>query len=571
MTTVAEVLIGLLRQAGIARIYGIVGDSLNEITKVLGQQQAIQLVHVRHEEVAAFAAGAEAQLTGQLSVCMGSSGPGNLHLINGLYDCHRSQAPVLAIAADIPMAEIGSNYFQETHPHMLFKGCSHFCEVVSSPEQVPSLLRLAMQTAITQRGVAVLVISGDIAKQKINHDNPTHWTHLEPPIIQPDSASLQQAAQLLNNASKIAIFAGIGAADARAGLLTLAEKLQAPIVHTLRSKPYIEYDNPYDVGMTGFIGFASGYYAIEDCEVLVLVGASFPYRQFYPSKARIIQIDIAGPQLGKRTPIDIGLIGDAGATLQALLPLLTTQHDKKYLTKALAHYKASRAELSKLARTDEHIIHPQYLMTLVDQLAAQDAIFCCDVGTPTVWSARYLHMNGQRRLIGSFNHGSMANALAQAIGAQISHPDRAVIACCGDGGLSMLLGDVLTLIQHQLPIKIIVFNNQSLGFVKLEMHAAGMLDFGTDLAPTNFAEIAKAAGIFGVQVTHSAELAEALQLVLQQPGPALLDVLVDPNELIIPPAIKAQQIKGFGVYMIKAVLDGQGGTVFDLAKSNLWK
>lgn len=571
MMNVAQILIKLLHEANVSRIYGIVGDSLNAITDVLAKQTEIQWIHVRHEEVAAFAAGAESQLTGELTVCMGSCGPGNLHLINGLYDCQRSQTPVLAIAAQIPTPEIGSDYFQETHPEILFKECSHFCQVVSSPEQMPRLLKIAMQTAIVKRGVAVLVIPGDLAKQKVTIDHMRSFTAVASPIVLPREDSLKKAAQLLNKAKKVTLFAGIGAADAHDSLIKIAETLKAPIVHTLRGKPFIEYDNPYDVGMTGFIGFSSGYYAIEDCDVLLLVGTNFPYRQFYPKHARIIQIDIAGDRLATRAPIDVGLIGDADTTLKALLPLISPNQDSNHLTNALNHYKKARADLNKLASPKKDKLHPQYLARLINEQATEDAIFTCDVGTPTVWSARYLVMNGQRRLIGSFNHGSMANALAQAIGAQLSHPNQQVIALCGDGGLSMLLGDILTLIQHQLPIKIIVFNNRTLDFVKLEMHAAGLLEFGTELSSTNFAEIAKAAGIYGVRVENAVELPEALKQILQHTGPALLDVLVNPDELIIPPAITAEQIKGFGVYMIKAILDGQGKSIFDLAKTTLWK
>lgn len=570
MPTIAEAFIQLLEKAGVSRVYGIVGDSLNEFVKVIAKKPDLQWIHVRHEEVAAFAAGAESQLTGELTVCMGSCGPGNLHLINGLYDCHRSQTPVLAIATHIPSAEVGSHYFQETHPNILFKECSCFCEMVSSPEQLSHILPIAMQTAIAKRGVAVLVISGDVATQTISSNVALAWTRAQPPLVVPQDKSLKEAATILNESKKITLFCGIGAAEAHAELMNLAQTLQAPIVHTLRGKPFVEYDNPYDVGMTGFIGFSSGYFAMENCDTLLLIGTSFPYRQFYPQHARIIQIDMDGQQLGKRAPIEVGLIGDVKTTLQALLPLLTPKQDAGHLDLARDHYKKARLNLKKLAVADAHHIHPQYLTSLLDEYAAQDTIFTCDVGTPTVWSARYLSMNGKRRLLGSFNHGSMANALAQGIGAQLSHPTRQVVALCGDGGLSMLLGDLLTLIQHQIPLKVIVFNNQALDFVKLEMHTAGMLDFGTELCATNFAKIAEAAGIYGVRVEKSAELSQAVKQVLEHEGPALLDVMVNPNELIIPPSITFEQVKGFGLYMLKAILDGQGDKILDLAKTELW-
>lgn len=571
MTTVAEIVISTLNQAGVKRIYGIVGDSLNSMTHELSRQKNIQWIHTRHEEVAAFAAGAEAQLTGELTVCAGSCGPGNVHLINGLYDCHRSQAPVLAIAAQIPSSEVGGDYFQETHPNILFKECSCFCEVVTYAEQMPRLLHIAMQAAIAKRGVAVLVIPGDIACQSLPKVTKPHWTPTVPPIIYPTQKELQQTADLLNASEKITLFCGIGAAKAHDAVIQFATALQAPIVHTLRGKPYMEYENPFDVGMTGLIGFASGYYAIESCETLVLLGTSFPYRQFYPKKARIIQIDIAGEQLGKRTPIDIGLVGDVKLTIEALLPLIKIKPKGPHLEKALAHYQSTRKQLNDLPspEVEEVGIRPQYLTQTINDLAAKDTIFTCDVGTPTLWSARYLKMNGQRCLLGSFNHGSMANALAQAIGAQLSHPDRQVIALCGDGGLSMLLGDMLTLIQHQLPIKIIVFNNKALDFVRLEMHAVGMMDSGTDLCPTDFARIATSMGILGIKIEHAAELKANIATALSHEGPALVDVRINPNELALPPTITLEEAKGFGLYMLKAILNGEGREIIHIVKDGL--
>lgn len=572
MTTIAQVLIKAFHQAGVKRIYGIVGDSLNALTQVLMEEKSIQWVHTRHEEVAAFAAGAEAQLTGELTVCAGSCGPGNLHLINGLYDCHRNQVPVLVIAAHIPTVEIGSDYFQETHPQILFKECSHFCELVSSPEQFPRLLHIAMHTALSRRGVSVLVISGDMMSKKVSDEDDFLWQPISLPVVVPNQSTLQEAAKLINSTTKVTLFCGFGAANAHDWVVKIAEKIQAPVVHTLRGKAFIEYDNPCDVGMTGFIGFASGYYAMESCETLILIGTSFPYRQFYPKHAHIIQIDLEGQQLGKRSPIHLGLVGDAAATLQALLPLLDAKKTSDHLQQARDHYQKSRDQLNKWTsiETNKDTIHPQYVAHLINKHANNDAIFTCDVGTPTVWAARYLQMNGKRQLLGSFNHGSMANALAQAIGAQFTYPERQVIAICGDGGLSMLLGDILTLIQHAIPVKIVVLNNQSLEFVKLEMHAVGLLDFGTDLCETNFANIAQAVKILGVRVDKSEQLESGLQQILTHKGPAVLDVKVNPNELIIPPSITIENVKGFGLYLLKALLDGQGKEIFDLAKNNLW-
>jgi pyruvate dehydrogenase (quinone) len=572
MTTVADVLVENLEKAGVKRIYGIVGDSLNGITNALQKRKTINWIHTRHEEVAAFAAGAEAQLTGELAVCAGSCGPGNVHLINGLFDCQRSNAPVLAIAAHIPTPEIGGEYFQETHPNILFKECSYFCEVVYSAQQMPRLLKIAIQTALAKRGVAVLVISGDVALEEMRAHVVPDWVKMPIPVVVPDSALLKEAAARLNAAKNVTVFCGIGAKDAHHSLMALCEKLQAPVVHTLRGKPFIEYDNPYDVGMTGFIGFSSGYYAMEDCDTLLLLGTSFPYRQFYPKKAKIIQIDREGAQLGKRADIDLGLVGDINHTLKDLLPLLQPKKDSSHLERALKHYKLARAELDNHAegKPGKKPLHPQYLAKMVDEQASHETIFTCDVGTPTVWAARYLTMNGERRLLGSFNHGSMANALAQAIGAQVSHPDRQVVALCGDGGFSMLMGDILTLVQHQLPIKIVIFNNGTLGFVEMEMHAGGMLEYSTELKNPNFARLAESVGIRGFHVEDPADLGAALKEAFDYSGSALIDVKVNRNELIMPPTVNATQIKGFSLYMIKAIINGKGTEILDLVKTNLW-
>lgn len=572
MTTVAEVLVDTLENAGIKRIYGIVGDSLNGITNAL-QRKSIKWIHTRHEEVAAFAAGAEAQLTGELTVCAGSCGPGNVHLINGLYDCQRSRTPVLAIAAHIPTPEIGSGYFQETHPNILFKECSYFCEIISSVEQVPRLLQIAMQTAIAKRGVAVLVISGDFALQEMRKPTLPKWSKLATPVVVPDKPTIQAIADRLNQSKKITIFCGYGAAGAHQTLMALCEKLRSPVVHTMRGKAFVEHDNPYDVGMTGFIGFSSGYYAMEACDTLLLLGTSFPYRQFYPSKAEIIQIDIEGEQLGKRTNVHLGAIGDVNNTLRALLPLLHRKEDSSHLEQAVAHYKRARSELDSLARAEpgKKLIHPQFLAKLIDEEAGEDTIFTCDVGTPTVWAARYLKMNGRRNLLGSFNHGSMANALAQAIGAQATYPQRQIVALCGDGGFSMLMGDVLTLIQHNLPIKVVIFNNGTLGFVEMEMRVGGMIEYSTELNNPNFAQTANAMGIKGIRVEDPAELRTALNAAFAHPGPVLVDVRVNRNELVMPPTLTAAQIKGFSLYLMKAIINGQGTEVLDLVKSTLWR
>src|SRR5215831_16597259 len=429
---VAELLIDVLAQAGVTRIYGVPGDSLNGVTDAIRRQNKIQWVHVRHEETAAFAAGAEAHLTGKLAVCAGSCGPGNLHLINGLYDCHRSRVPVLAIAAQIPSKEIGSGYFQETHPEHLFAQCSHYCELISQPEQMPRALEIAMQTAISCRGVSVIALPGDVALRDAVEQRP-RLTFPEPkPLVCPSEDEIAALAKLLNGATRVTILGGAGCAGAHAELIAVAGRLNAPIVHALRGKEFIEYDNPFDVGMTGLLGLSSGYHAMMGCDVLLIIGSDFPYQQFFPQEATIVQIDVRGEQLGRRTKVDLGLVGDAKATLRALLPKLEAHDDDRHLKAARAHYVQARKGLDELATEgrDGTRSHPQYVARVIDELAAADAILSCDVGTPTVWAARYLTMNGKRRLLGSFNHGSMANALPQAIGAQASHPGRQVVALC---------------------------------------------------------------------------------------------------------------------------------------------
>lgn len=570
---VADVLVDTLHALGVHRIYGVVGDSLNAITDAIRRKNTIEWIHTRHEEAAALAAGAEAQLTGNLAVCAGSCGPGNIHLINGLYDSHRSHAPVLALAAHIPTPEIGGDYFQETHPQILFKECSYFCELVSDPEQMPRMLAIAIQTALSRRGVAVLVIPGDIASKLAKDNNPALWPRAPQPRMLPSENELQKISDILNSSKRVTLLCGSGCEDAREEVMALAQRLQSPMVHTLRGKAFLEYDNPYDVGMTGFIGFSSGYYAIEDCDTLLMLGTSFPYRQFYPKNAKVIQIDLLGENLGKRCSIAMGAVGDIKNTIPALLPLLDQKEDSSHLETAKNHYKKARKSLDDLAvrQSDNKKIHPQYLAKVIDQVAAEDTVFSCDVGTVTVWAARYLHMNGRRRLLGSFNHGSMATALSQAIGAQATYPDRQIVALCGDGGLAMLMGDLITLKQQNLPIKVIVFNNGTLGFVELEMKSAGLIEFGTELQNPNFAALANSMGIHGVRVEKCSLLEDGLQEAMSYDGPALVDVVTNKLELIMPPKLNVEQIKGFSLYVTRAIINGRGDEVFELARSNLWR
>ncbi len=570
---IADLLLETLAAAGVERMYGLPGDSLNGITDSIRKQKQIKWIHVRHEETAAFAAGAEAHLTGRLAVCAGSCGPGNLHLINGLYDCHRSRVPVLAIAAQIPSNEIGSSYFQETSPEHLFAQCSHYCELVSQPEQMPRVLEIAMQTAISRQGVSVVAIPGDVCLRDAVEQEPR--LHFPPPqpTVCPADAEIAKLAKILNESKKITILAGAGCADAHGELVAVAGKLNAPIVHALRGKEFIEYDNPFDVGMTGLLGFSSGYHAMMNCDLLLMIGSDFPYQQFFPKDATTVQIDLRGEQLGRRTKLNYGFVGDTRTTLQALLPKLRQNDNDRHLQASLEHYKKTRKDLDELATdgSGKKPIHPQYVVRVLDELADQDAIFSCDVGTPTIWAARYLTMNGKRRLLGSFNHGSMANAMPQAIGAQISHHGRQVISLSGDGGLAMLLGDLLSLRQLNAPVKIIVFKNDALAFVELEMKAAGILDFGTDLQNPNFAQIAEGAGLLGLTAETPDQVRPMIAEALKHDGPALVEVVVNREELSMPPTITAEQVKGFSLFTLKAVLSGRGDEVVDLAKINLFR
>jgi pyruvate dehydrogenase (quinone) len=570
---VADLLVDVLAKAGVRQIYGVSGDSLNGITDAIRRHEHLRWIHLRHEETAAFAAGADAHLSGRLAVCAGSCGPGNLHLINGLYDCHRSRVPVLALAAQIPSPEIGSGYFQETHPEQLFAQCSHYCELVSQPEQMPRVLEIAMQTALSRRGVAVIALPGDVAlRDAIEHQPRLHFPQPTPRVC-PAEDEIAMLAKLLNEATKITILGGAGCAGAHTELIELAGKLQAPIVHAMRGKEFIEYDNPFDVGMTGLLGFSSDYHAMMNCDVLLMIGTDFPYQQFFPKNATVVQIDLRGEQLGRRTKVDYGFVGDTKTTLQALLPMLVQNEFDEHLQASLAHYQKARKGLDELATGEpgRKPIHPQYVVRVLDELAAKDAIFSCDVGTPTIWAARYLTMNGQRRLLGSFTHGSMANALPQAIGAQVSHPGRQVVSLSGDGGLAMLMGDLLSLRQLQVPVKVIVFKNDALAFVELEMKAAGVLDFATDLHNPDFAKLAEAAGLLGLTADTPDQVRPMLTQALRHDGPALVEVCVSRQELAMPPSITLEQMTGFSLFMLKAVLSGRGDEIIDLAKINLFR
>jgi pyruvate dehydrogenase (quinone) len=570
-STIADVMIATLKASGVRRIYGIPGDSLNGFTDALRRDGGIAWQHVRHEEAAGFAAAGEAALTGELAVCAASCGPGNLHLINGLFDANRSGVPVLAIAAHIPRTEIGGDYFQETHPQELFRECSVYCELVSVPEQLSRVLEIAMRTALQRGGVAVVVVPGEVFLADAPRDAQSAGVRGVSPVVRPDEESLAAAAHLLNAASRVTILAGAGCAGAHDQLIALAAALKAPVIHAFRGKEFVEYDNPYDVGMTGLIGFSSGYRAMEHCDALVMLGTDFPYRPFYPEGVPVIQVDVRGERIGRRVPVDVPLVGTVRDTVDALLPLIKAKSDSAHLDRMTAHYRRARRRMDHLAGAGRGSspVHPQFVASTIDRLAADDAVFTADVGTPCIWAARYLRMNGRRRLIGSFNHGSMANALPHAIGAQASQPGRQVITLSGDGGLAMLLGELITLRQQHLPVKVVVFNNGALSFVELEMKAAGIVTYATDLDNPDFAGIARSAGLFGVRVTQADELEGALTKAFGHDGPALVEVRTARHELSLPPKLSYGEFKGFTLYATRTILSGGGEELIDLARTNV--
>ncbi|GJF32355.1 pyruvate dehydrogenase [Kitasatospora sp. NE20-6] len=571
MGSVAEQMVEVLRQAGVERVYGVVGDSLNPVVDAIRRAEGISWVHVRNEEAGAFAAAAEAELTGRLAVCAGSCGPGNTHLIQGLYDAQRSGVPVLALASHIPSAQIGSGFFQETHPERVFTDCSGFCEMVSSPAQLPRLLRTAVQHALGSPGVAVLVLPGDIAALPAAGPTGTGRFLTEQAVAAPPWSQVQALAEALESASTVALFCGAGVRGAHEEVMRLADTLQAPVGHSLRGKEHIQYDNPYDVGMSGLLGYGACHEALHEAELVLMLGTDFPYDSFLPTR-RVVQVDHDATRLGRRVPLELAVHGDVSATLRAVLPLLTRRTERSFLDGMLArHARALETVVGAYTRDiEKHTpIHPEYVAAVLDDVAADDAVFTVDTGMCNVWAARYLTPNGRRRVIGSFLHGSMANALPHAIGAQLAFPGRQVVSMSGDGGLGMLLGELLTVAKHRLPVKTVVFNNGALGMIKLEMLVSGYPEWGTDNGDVDYAAIARAAGIPAKRVTDPARVREVLAEALERPGPALIDVVTDPNALSVPPHITAAQLKGFALAAGRTVLSGGVGRMIDLARSNL--
>ncbi|MFC0599131.1 pyruvate dehydrogenase [Streptomyces palmae] len=570
--TVAEQFVDILVRAGVRRLYGVVGDSLNPIVDAIRRSRGIDWIQVRHEETAAFAAGAEAQLTGRLAACAGSCGPGNLHLINGLYDAHRSMAPVLALASHIPSSEIGTGYFQETHPDQLFRECSHYSELISNPEQMPRVLQTAIQHAIGRGGVSVVSLPGDIAARPAPERAVEHALVTSRPTVRPGDEEIDELARMVDQAQKVTLFCGSGTAGAHAEVMAFAEKVKSPVGHALRGKEHIQYDNPFDVGMSGLLGYGAAYEATQECDLLLLLGTDFPYNAFLPQDVRTVQVDVRPEHLGRRSKLDLAVWGDVRETLRCLTPRVRVKTDRRFLDRMLKkHANALEGVVKAYTRkVDKHVpIHPEYVASVLDEEAAEDAVFTVDTGMNNVWAARYLTPNGRRRVIGSFTHGSMANALPQAIGAQLLDPGRQVVSMSGDGGLAMLLGDFLTLVQYRLPVKVVLFDNSSLGMVELEMLVSGLPSYGTANHNPDFAALAQAAGAYGVRVEKPKHLRSALRDAFRHKGPALVDVVTDPHALSIPPKIKAEMVTGFALSASKMVIDGGVGKMLQMARSNL--
>ncbi|MBU5421777.1 pyruvate dehydrogenase [Cellulomonas hominis] len=580
-STVADQLVAQVVAAGATHIYGIVGDSLNPVVDAVRRAQKdgadIQWVHVRHEEAAAFAAAAEAEITGRLAVCAGSCGPGNLHLINGLYDANRSRVPVLAIASHIPSAQIGTQYFQETHPDRLFVECSVYSEMISSAAQAPRVIRSAIHHAYGAPGVAVLTLPGDVADLEAPAPGPDTLTRPRRPRVVPADADVTALAGAIDAAKKVTILAGAGVRGAHDDVIALADKIAAPVGHSLRGKEHIQYDNPFDVGMTGLLGYGALQASMDEADLLILLGTDFPYDQFLPAGVRTAQVDIDPTHLGRRARSDLAVVGDVGETVRLLLPLVSRKKSRRFLDSMLKkHEKAMSGVVGAYTKDVEHHtpIHPEYAAVVLDEEAADDAVFTVDTGMGNVWAARYLTPNGRRRVIGSFLHGSMANAVPHAIGAAFAARDsgarqKHVVAIAGDGGLSMLLGELVTLVHYQLPVKIILFDNATLGMVRLEMLVDGLPSFGTDSPSVDYAAVGSAIGIPSVRVEDPTQIRTALREAFAHDGPALVDLVTDPRALSIPPKITRQQVSGFTAAMSKEILGGGMGEVMAMARSNL--
>lgn len=564
---VADILVDVLENAGVHHCYGVVGDTLNHVTDAI-RRSKIEWVHMRHEEAGAFAAGAEACMSGHLTACAGSCGPGSLHFINGIYEAHRNHAPVVLIASQVATTELGIDFPQEVEFRPIYQHCSVFCETIWVPSQARRMATVAAQSALTKRGVAVLVVPGDVAKEE-TEEGPSYGVHISPPLLRPSDDDLDRIAEVLNAGKRIAVYAGAGCEHAHDQVVELCDRLKAPMAHTSRAKDFVEPDNPFNVGMTGVFGSRAGFNAVIQCDTLLLLGCDFAWRQFYPTDAEVIQIDSDPTHLGRRSPVAIGAVGDIGPTLDALLPRLQRREGREFLDKALKLHRESEETWAKAgAPGRDGLIHPQQVAALLDRHADDDAMFTADSGSPMVWMLRHIHVNGKRRTLASLLHGTMANAMPQALGLKKAFPERQVIALCGDGGLAMLLGDLLTAVQENIPYKIVVFNNGTLGFVELEQKVEGLLDTYTRLKNPDFARLAEVIGFRGWKVERNDGLEETIKEFLAHRGPALLDVRVNGNELVMPPKIESSMVVGSVIYGAKAIMGGRGQDVADLLESN---
>ncbi|RAJ11059.1 pyruvate dehydrogenase (quinone) [Chitinophaga skermanii] len=565
--SVSEQLVEMLVQAGVKRVYAVTGDSLNPVNDAIRRDGRIAWVHVRHEEAGAYAASAEAQLNG-IACCMGSSGPGHVHLINGLYDAHRIGAPVIAIASTCHTTEFGTSYFQETNTIKLFDDCSYYNQVASTPHQFARMMQHALQTAIHSKGVAVVGLPGDVAEMDAADVSSSTQIYAPQTKIVPAEQELQALADILNNHEKITIYGGAGCKNAATEVQQLAGLLHAPVAYSYRGKMHLQGDTAHAVGMTGLLGHSSGYQAMHDAEVLLMLGTDFPYVPFLDVKGKIIQIDVKPQHLGRRANLTMGLCGNMRDTLQALLPLIQQKSNTAHLTKQREAYEKVSTKAIPEKKGETNAIYPEYIAYLIDEIAADDAIFTVDTGMCNVWGARYISPKNGREMLGSFNHGSMANALPMAIGAAFARPGKQIVAFCGDGGITMTLGDLMTIAQYKLPVKLVVFNNRALGMVKLEMQVAGIPDWQTDMVNPDFAMIAAAMGIKNFTINDPGKASATLHEAFAEPGAVLVNVFTDPNALAMPPHIEFDQVKGFALSMSKMIFDGRWGDVIDTVKSN---
>ena len=564
---VADIIVETLQKAGVKHCYGIVGDTLNLIAHSIAASK-IEWVHMRHEEAGAFAAQAEAQVSGHLTAVAGSCGPGSLHFINGIFEANRNRAPVILIASQIVRDELGFDFIQEVDFKQVYRDCSVFCDMIHTPAQARRKTAIACQTALAKRGVAVLIVPADISASVV-HDDIPYAPHVAKPVVRPSDADLVEIAEILNNSERIAVYGGSGCEGAHKEILAVADRLKAPIAHTSRAKDFLEHDNPYNIGMTGMLGNEAGFHALLNCDALLMLGADFAWRQFYPDNAKIVQVDIDPTHLGRRHPVTKGVVGDVKATLEALLPRLSERSDGSFRSGYLKRYaKYKESEKTRIVAGHDGSIPGSYLTKVISEHAAKDALFTADDGTPAAWAYRHIEANGQRRIFASLLHGTMANAMPSSIGLQKAEPNRPVICLAGDGGIAMLFGDLMTIVQHDLPIKIVVYDNGKLGFVEIEQLAEGMLDTFTRLKNPNFAGVARALGFWGQTVSKADELESAVKGWLAQPGPALLHVHVNPMQLVMPPFMAVEPAIGMALYSTRAILHGRGGDVWEMVKEN---